>query len=278
MDLVFSDIHADINGLETILEIAFSADFENKYGKISRIINLGDLMERGTNPAQVLQKMTELGRSYEMISVMGNHDEGFLYKKEISGSSDASINAHQSLSPQDLEFFRQNKDGTYGDQFVVDKRNKILCVHGGPINPEKITKNGEDPWLYQRTWQRLSEQNTEFYSYFGYHYKPSSAFREGKEHFDNFVILCGHQHVEAAIKQEDQQITNIWSFGHQLEKISSHTLKKREFPIEKNADYLFRMGLGGPQGHHTGGFARPHFAIMQDEPRKLIMFTVNVDR
>lgn len=278
MDLVFSDIHADITGLETILEVAFSADFENKYGKISRIINLGDLMERGTGPAQVLRKMTELGRSYDMISVMGNHDEGFLYKKEISGSSYASQSAHQSVSSQDLEFFRQNKDGTYGDQFVVDNRNKIFCVHGGPINPEKINKNGEDPWLYQRTWQRLSEQDTEFYSYFGYHYKPSSAFKEGKEYFDNFVMLCGHQHIEAAIKQEGDKITNIWSFEHQLEKFSSHTLKKREFPIEKNANYLFRMGLGGPQGHHTGGFARPHFAIMQDEPRKMIMFTVNMDR
>jgi predicted phosphodiesterase len=278
VDLIFSDIHADINGLETILKVAFSADFENKYGKISRIINLGDLMERGTGPAQVLRKMSELGKSYKMISVMGNHDEGFLYKKEISGSSDASLMAHQALSAQDLEFFKLNKDGTYGDQFIVDKKSKLFCVHGGPINPDKITKDGEDPWLYQRTWQRLSDHDSEFYSYFGYHYKPSSAFREGREHFDNFVILCGHQHVEAAIKQEGDKITNIWSFDHHLERLSSYSLKKREFLIEKTANYLFRMGLGGPQGHHTGGFARPHFAVIQDEPRKIIMFTVNVDR
>ena len=53
MDLVFSDIHADIDGLETILDIAFSSEFENQYGKISKIINLRDLMDRGTSPRQV---------------------------------------------------------------------------------------------------------------------------------------------------------------------------------------------------------------------------------
>lgn len=278
MDLVFSDIHADIDGLQAILDIALSSDFEDKYGKVSRIINLGDLLERGTGPKQVLQKMSELAKSYPVISVMGNHDEGFLYKREISGSSDASMLAHRSLSQQDLEFFRQNGDGTYGDQYVVEKRDRLFCVHGGPIDPDRIPKNGGDSWLYQRTWQRLSDQDSEFYSYFGYHYKPSSAFDEGRNHFDNFVMLCGHQHVEAAIRQEGDRITNIWSFDHQLERISSGVLKKREFPIESNANYFFRLGLGGPQGHHTGGFARPHFAIIQDEPRRLVMFTINVQR
>ena len=81
MDLVFSDIHADIEGLETILDVAFSSDFADKYGEVSRIINLGDLMERGTSPRQVLQKMNELSKSYPMISVMGNHDESVIYKK-----------------------------------------------------------------------------------------------------------------------------------------------------------------------------------------------------
>ena len=47
MDLVFSDIHADVDALDTILEIAASDDFTKKYGSFDRIINLGDLLERG---------------------------------------------------------------------------------------------------------------------------------------------------------------------------------------------------------------------------------------
>ena len=46
MDLVFSDIHADIEGLEAILDVTSSVEFENQYGKVSRIINLGDLLEQ----------------------------------------------------------------------------------------------------------------------------------------------------------------------------------------------------------------------------------------
>lgn len=275
MDLVFSDIHADIDGLESILDLAFSPDFENQYGKISRIINLGDLMERGTSPKQVLQKMSELSKSYQMISVMGNHDEGFMYKKFLSGSSYSSIKEHELLSSQDTEFFRQNKDGTYGDQFVVDGKSKLFCVHGGPVNPEKITKDGDDAWLYQRTWQRLSEEDFEFFSYSGYHYKPASAFSEVRTHLDNFIILCGHQHMEAAILQDGDEIKNILPYQSQTEKISSHILKKREIPIEKSGNYLIRLGLGGPQGYYGGGFAKPHFGIIQDEPRKVVLFELD---
>jgi predicted phosphodiesterase len=272
MDLVFSDIHADIEGLETILDIAFSSEFASQYGKISRIINLGDLLERGTAPKQVLQKMSELAKSYPMISVMGNHDEGFLYKKFLSGSSYVSLKEHELLSSQDTEFFRQNKDGTYGDQLVIDRKDKLFCVHGGPVNPDKITKQGDDPWLYQRTWQRLSEEDFEFFSYSGYHYKAESAFSEAKEELNNFIILCGHQHMEAAIRQTKDEITNILPFRYETQKISQYTLRKRQIPIEKDANYLIRMGLGGPQGYYGGGFARPHFGIIQDDPRQVVLF------
>lgn len=272
MDLVFSDIHADIDGLETILKIAFSSEFEEKYGEISRIINLGDLLERGTNPKEVLQKMQELSKSYPVISVIGNHDESVLYKKSISGSSYASKKAHELLSEQDFEFFHQNKDGIFGEQQVMDKQNKLLCVHGGPLDPQKIIKNGDDPWLYQKTWQRLSEEDNEFYSYYGYHYKASSAFEEGKANLENFIILCGHQHMEAAIQQTENEITNIWPFQSTTEKIESFVMQKREFDIDKNRNYLFRVGLGGPQGQHNGGFARPHFGLIQHDPKKVILF------
>lgn len=272
MDLVFSDIHADIAGLETILKITSASEFEEKYGKVSRIINLGDLLERGANPREVLQKMQDLSKNYPVISVMGNHDEGVLYKKSISGSSYSSMKAHELLSERDLEFFHQNTDGSFGEQQVLDTRNRLLCVHGGPINPQKITEEGNDPWLYQKTWQRLSEEDNEFFSYYGYHYKASSAFEEGKASLDNFIILCGHQHVEAAIRQTENEITNIWPSRSATEKIGSFAMQKREFEIAKNSNYLFRVGLGGPQGHHSGGFARPHFGLIQHDAKKVILF------
>ncbi len=56
MDLVFSDIHADLNALDLIIKTVSSDEFVQKYGSFSRIINLGDLLERGIYPKQVISK------------------------------------------------------------------------------------------------------------------------------------------------------------------------------------------------------------------------------
>ena len=39
MDLVFSDIHADLNALDLIISTASSEEFVKKYDSFSRIIN-----------------------------------------------------------------------------------------------------------------------------------------------------------------------------------------------------------------------------------------------
>ncbi len=137
MDLIFSDIHADFSALNTILNLTNSVHFTKRYGKYSRIINLGDLLERGTNPKQVLEKMNELSENYPMISVMGNHDESYLYGKNLEGSSLESIAKHRVLEEKELDFFTKNSDGTFGIQEDVDKKNGLVCVHGGPLDPKK---------------------------------------------------------------------------------------------------------------------------------------------
>jgi predicted MPP superfamily phosphohydrolase len=277
LDLVFSDIHADIDALDTILQVTSSNDFIKKYGSFDRIINLGDLLERGNNPKQVLAKLEFLQKNYPIISVMGNHDEAFLYKRPVSGSSIESWTAHQELKKDDLAFFEQNKDNTFGQQQFIDTKNNLVCVHGGPLDPQKITPKNvydEETWLYQRTWQRISDEEFEFFSYSGYHYKPSSAFDEGKSLLGNFVILCGHQHEEAVLVQ-NKKIQNILSdLVVTKEKVSDFVLEKKEIEINKSSNYLIRLGLGGPSGYYGVGVAKPHFGIIQYNPRIVTLFTV----
>jgi predicted MPP superfamily phosphohydrolase len=105
VDLVFSDIHADINGLDLIIKTVSSDEFVKKYGSFSRIINLGDLLERGINPKEVISKLKSLQKNYPIFSVIGNHDEGFLSGKKVSASSFESMDAHERLSDEDLSFF-----------------------------------------------------------------------------------------------------------------------------------------------------------------------------
>jgi len=277
MDLVFSDIHADINALDTILNIANSTEFKKKYGEISRIINLGDVLERGTHPREVLKKLNLLEKNYPLISIIGNHDEAFLYKRHVSGSTLESFAAHQSLTKNELRFFKQNDDETFGRQQFIDKKNNLVFVHGGTLDPKKITppNAGIESWLYQRTWQRLSEEDFEFFSYSGYHYSASSAFKESQTDLDNFVILCGHQHLETVIEQDNESINEIYqSTKTENEKFGKRSLTKKEFEIKKTSNYLIRFGLGGPEGYYGDGFAQIHFGIIQYNPKKITLFTV----
>ena len=278
MDLVISDIHADISALDAIMDLTTTIDFKKRYGEISQIINLGDVLERGTHPKQVLEKMMALSKSYPVVSVIGNHDEAFLYGREVSGSSLESITAHHSLIENELGFFKKNKDDTYGQQEFLDKKNSLVCVHGGPLDPKKITpKNaGSEAWLYQKSWQRLSEENFEFFSYYGYQYTASSAFTEAKTKFENPIILCGHQHTEAALKQNKEGIQEILSkIKSYTEKLGNFMVEKREILVEPGNSYLIRVGLGGPEGYHSIGDAKPHFAIVQYDPKKVILFGIN---
>jgi len=276
MDLVISDIHGDIFALNTIIDLTTSIDFKKTYGEISRIINLGDVLERGTHPKQVLEKMMDLSKNYPVISVMGNHDEAFLYGRQISGSSLDSISAHDFLTKKDLEFFKKNQDDTYGQQEFLDKTIGLVCVHGGPLDPKKITPKDvtKDAWLYQKSWQRLSEE--EFFDNYGYHYKASSAFTETKTKVENPIILCGHQHMEAALTQNKDGIQEILSKTKlQTERLSKFMVEKKEILIESGNSYLIRVGLGGPEGYYGIGEAKPHFCIVHDNPKKIILFGIN---
>jgi len=138
MDLVISDIHADVNSLNIITEIVFSDKFKKKYGIVKRIINLGDVLDRGFYPKQVLDKLSRLKINHEVILVLGNHDESQLFDKYAGGNSKESADAHDKLSKKDLEFFEKNPDGTIGHHEMVDKKNRLVLVHGGPIDPKKI--------------------------------------------------------------------------------------------------------------------------------------------
>lgn len=276
LDLVFSDIHADINALETILGVASSSEFTKKYGAFSRIINLGDVLERGTRPKEVLSRLKSLEKNYPFFSVMGNHDEGFLYNRLVSESSIESMDAHAKLNSEDISFFKENNDGTFGNQEFIDRKYGLFCVHGGPLDPKNITpKNAQDEsWLYQRSWQRLTDENFEFFTYAGYHYKASSAFEEAKRHVRNHIILCGHQHQEEVIMQ-DGNIQRLYPALKPIkEKIPGHILERKEIEINPDGNYLIRLGIGGPQGHYVKDSEVPHFAVIQHDPRKVILFTI----
>ena len=93
---------------------------------------------------------------------------------------------------------------------------------------------------------------------------------------DNSLILCGHQHLETAITQDENGIREIFSKKEKkTEKISNFLVEKKEFEISPKRNYLIRVGLGGPEGYYGVGAAKPHFGVIQYNPKKVILFNVN---
>ncbi|MGB9123951.1 MAG: hypothetical protein WCC55_00175, partial [Nitrosotalea sp.] len=79
-----------------------------------------------------------------------------------------------------------------------------------------------------------------------------------------------------AITNRGGKIHEIYSkIKPKNEKISGHVLESKEIEIDQTSDYLIRLGLGGPAGYYGVGSSVPHFAIIQYNPKKVILFTVN---
>jgi len=271
--LILSDIHADIKALDTIIEIINDIGFKKRYGSVKKIINLGDTTGRGYHPAEVIEHLIKLEKETSIVSIMGNHDEAFLYHWPVSGDDKYCIRAHEKFKSAALG--RGHRQKACQDflrnlpQYYVDTEERILAVHGGPIDPEKIFPPGLgdfDKWLYQRTWQRISEYDFEYLDDSGYHYLPENAFLHAREFFDSsFIIFCGHQHTEAVYRNMGMK-TEPLSEEHMTlrrEGLSKHEVLVKELEREQGVNYLIRVGIAGPAGYYRRyGRNKTHFGLL----------------
>lgn len=127
---VFSDIHGNALALEAVLK-----DLEHDH--FDHMVCLGDAIQGGPQPAQVVQRLREL----ECPVVMGNADAWLLSGQEtgdedISPQRRVKLDAVREwslaqLSPEDRDFIA-------GFQPVVelplDEGRSLLCFHGSPAS------------------------------------------------------------------------------------------------------------------------------------------------
>jgi hypothetical protein len=274
--LLFSDIHADIEALEALLAIANSQDFIARYGHITKAINLGDALQRGYHPGEVVRRLKELKG---LESVLGNHDESFLYKLSLLGNDPRSVRAHDSyFVTGEYESFFQGMGKTY-----VDLDKKLYAVHGGPIDPLNIPlkeRTMDDEWIYSQTWQRISVIGESFIDNCGYNYLPSQAFDSVKPTFgsDGFVIACGHNHKEAAFVQKDGNVEDILQ---KLEcgeiSLNGHKIREKRLPVCEDSNYLVRLGIAGPEGFLQYGWDTCYFGVLVDRSGARTLYLLNFD-
>ena len=259
--LVISDLHADIRAFEAILLITADKRFARKYSKVALILNLGDTVERGYHPGQVIDKLRELEKTVPVSSLRGNHDEAMLLGHTVSGSDSRSRQAHANSGAY-ASFLEALPD------YHVDDNNHILAVHGGPIDPLRL---GDD-WLYHRSWQRIS--STSHISASGYHYTPQEAFEYVKQIYgDGYVILCGHDHDAAAYSDRGGSLLETMQV--ERSRYAGYEVTSRWITRDPRASYLVRVGIAGPEGYHRFGLKRSHFGLIsrRDSSERIELFS-----
>lgn len=285
--LIISDIHADIAALKTIFECAASIEFKKRFDPIEKVLNLGDVVGRGYSPGEVIEFIENF--DVEVVSILGNHDESVMYDWPVSGDDFYASKIHEEFKQkkEHWDYFKDLKD------FYIDAEKRLLCVHGGPIDPDSISPLGLSDyarWLYQRTWQRLDPGKNYHNPYTGYRYTPELAFEHAKrtlaegikEEVDNILIFAGHQHREAVYQKRGGEIKNIHALiksDVNTIKCSNRTLNFSEFAIEKDTSYLIRFGLAGPIGY---SFYTAQFGILysdkQTEETKIALLEVDYSK
>ena len=68
---IFGDVHAALGNLTNILTLI---DVANR----SKIISLGDIWDRGTEPNEVINIIHDLYKADKLIPILGNHELKFL--------------------------------------------------------------------------------------------------------------------------------------------------------------------------------------------------------
>lgn len=125
-------------------------------GKNDRIIMLGDLINRGPDPAAVVEFVYKNG--YECL--MGNHEDEYLQELETESKYQE---LYEQIGPQMHEWIRKRP--------LFIEEDKFLAVHAG-LQPERHPSRTERRYLLNiRTWDGKGEDiknpdNPPWYEYY----------------------------------------------------------------------------------------------------------------
>jgi len=224
--VIFSDVHSDADAIGALASCIGSPFFRQEFGPVDVLINLGDLLHRGSRPQETLEKIHTLSHEYRLISILGNHDHAFIHGILVSGSDAASTYRHEQLRDSPLLSLFDAMPMEWADR-------GMLFVHGGPLELGNQT-------LRLKCWQRLSHESGDFFT--GYHYTAPMAF-EALEKRGLTHMCCGHQHEHICCSKTPNGIVqNELKFrllGGEIEP-GNIRLEAARVPLDYPA--LFRVG------------------------------------
>jgi predicted phosphodiesterase len=185
--LVISDIHANLEALQIVLEDA---------GKVDQVWCLGDLVGYGPDPNGCVELIRSQPNS---ICVKGNHDVAALGEINISlfnQEAKESMIWHQSvLSPENKEYLK-----SLPEKFESDS---ITLAHGSPRNP--IWEYILDPYVARINYEYFQTA----LCFVGHSHQPVISSWDSK----NGVLEWGSAQQDAVVSVHDRMIINPGSVG-----------------------------------------------------------------
>ena len=167
--LVISDIHANLNALEAVLEDA---------GSFDAVWCLGDLVGYGPDPEECVNRIRHLPN---LVCLLGNHDAaviGSLDQEAFNHEANLAVNwTRKQLSESSLEYLRN-----------LNPRAETMGVtlsHGSPRNP---------------IWEYLLDLNTVTTNFSFFNTKLCLV---GHTHIPIMYIYNGNGTVEWSVPQSD---------------------------------------------------------------------------
>lgn len=164
--LILSDIHGNLSALDAVIK-----DFESKNYHPGFIALLGDNINYGMRPNEVLARLKGLSYKYNVkVNIMGNHEKALLDYDTTHFSTDRGRRildyTRNILTSESLEYIDGMTKEGYSEMEIGGKR--ILFLHG----------NIDDCF-----WGKLNNNTVDDFRYSAYDY-----------------VISGHSHVPHLIE------------------------------------------------------------------------------
>lgn len=189
--LIISDIHANLDALETVLA---HAD-----GKWDRVLVLGDLVGYGAEPDAVINRVRGLAPD---AVIRGNHDKAACGLDDGSQfntvARTAAIWTGEQLTPDNLEYLRQLPAGP----IEIDALTEIC--HGAPFDEDHYIFDGSDAVMAFDALERPL-------CLYGHTHLPA-IFRHVDEHYEG-APPDPDREVLLALQRGAHYLVNVGSVG-----------------------------------------------------------------
>jgi predicted phosphodiesterase len=192
--LVLSDIHANLEALDSCLEAAPEHD---------QVFNLGDIVGYGANPNEVTERSRQLGK----IFVRGNHDKACAGLSSLEGFNPiaglAVMWTQTTMTADNLEFLRGLPAGP------ISPLPNLKCVHGSARDEDEYV-------LAAREAYALLAQSEVPLTFFGHTHIQCGFFVDEDEHrvfLPNYKSAQGKQQFRLKLKEGAKYLINPGSIG-----------------------------------------------------------------